>query len=738
VQQLRNHPSGLILFCLTSLLFPVFVFSLSGCANRVIEPCVRDGQVYCVTGEWIFSEQWYSCYLRGISCARGGCWENARDEFLRAVQARNEDARWVRTYGMHRLPEYFPNRELGIAYYHLGDLEGAINYLTVSIEQCESAKAALYLNKARREGLMRTRQDMEPPQLFLDPFPGTIVTATMPVSGLATDDTFVENILVRVNDEEPLSLMELSQPRAVRFQREITLRAGVNEVRITAVDLLGKRAEHRIAILVDREGPMIYVALPGDEDPGSQAALLGVVYDPSDVTRLSLNGEQVTLTRIGENGEAPQGEIYPAYSFSHPLSPQDLVKGIVTYDAEDTVGNRSGGSISIKRDKREALGTCPAQIRCEPVRIAMGPQGRIMGLTAPPLARQIASGGEPDPIAITIDQVPAETFAGEICPLIEILSRVPIREIMVNGRPLLSVYGLRWSSFVTRVIRRYAHPEKAGRFCFQRMLPLAEGENAITVTVVDTSGREWERVVRVHKKTRRIHRMEERWRMAIPLIASGGSGAKGEPGLRGLTYQLMESFITQGRFKVIEIERLPFIINERDLAYHLGSPFLGLSSESGVWIDILLLGYVQEAEDSLTISASLVDLETGEILATKDVCEEVDPSQLTWEEGVREHALHLCGVMAAKFKEHFPLCEGGVISLDGEEMKTGIRQSDGLKEGMKLLVYAGEPERVEDLVILGDAKVREVREDYSMARLTEALKHEGAAVNPAGWGVITR
>ena len=113
------------------IFFLSFLLGFAGCANRTLKPCIKDGREYCVTDEWIFSENWYSCYLRGISCTQGGCWENARDEFLRSVHKREQDERWVRTYGMHRLPEYFPNRELGIAYYHLSDLDNASNYLTL-------------------------------------------------------------------------------------------------------------------------------------------------------------------------------------------------------------------------------------------------------------------------------------------------------------------------------------------------------------------------------------------------------------------------------------------------------------------------------------------------------------------------------------------------------------------------------------------------------------------------------
>ncbi|MBN2373744.1 hypothetical protein JXL19_08155 [bacterium] len=90
---------------------------------------------------------------------------------------------------------------------------------------------------------------------------------------------------------------------------------------------------------------------------------------------------------------------------------------------------------------------------------------------------------------------------------------------------------------------------------------------------------------------------------------------------------------------------------------------MGLSQDCSIWIDIFLLGYIQEAEDSLTLSDSMVDLETGEFLATKKVSWEIDPSSLAWQEDAMKHTLHTCSILAAKFKEHFPLCEGRIISI---------------------------------------------------------------------------
>jgi len=334
-------------YCIICLYIQIVLFMLTGCTNRLTDTCVKDGKVYCITDEWIFSENWYSCYLRGISCTQGGCWENARDEFLRAATKREQDGRWVRTYGMHRLPEYFPNRELGIAYYHLHDLDNALKYLTISLEQCESAKAKFYMNKVRKETLLLTQEDQRSPELFLDFYPETIVTTKLLLSGLARDDTFVADILIKVNDEEFLSLMELSQPQLKIFQKKILLKPGINDISIRVVDLLGNQKEQRIQVLVDQEGPVIYFADLETGDPFSTNLIQGLVYDPSDVTQFYLNERRVALTRIDDAPGTESGESYVAYSFKYQLSLPEWEKGILIYEAEDSLKNSTSGSISI-------------------------------------------------------------------------------------------------------------------------------------------------------------------------------------------------------------------------------------------------------------------------------------------------------------------------------------------------------------------------------------------------------
>ncbi|MGA1864643.1 MAG: hypothetical protein ACMUHX_06230 [bacterium] len=727
LQILKNRISSRLL-CF--LILAVFL-SLAGCANRLPEPCVKDGRAYCVTDEWIFSENWYSCYLRGISCIQGGCWENAKDEFLRAANKREVDGRWVRTYGMHRLPEYFPNRELGIAYYHLNDLDSALKYLMISLDQCESAKAKLYINKVRKEKLLLTREDRESPQLSLDLYPRTIAATEFVLSGLARDDTFVADVLIQVNGGELKSLLELSQPKFKTFQQKVFLRTGINDILIRVVDLLGKHKEEIVRILVDQEGPMIFFAKPGEDDPSSLILVKGLVYDPSDVIKFYLNGRRVALNLMDDFSEEESGESYRAYSFQCQLSLQEWQRGILIYEAEDSLKNKTSGSMNILKEEHPAYH--------EQIRIAMASGILTSDSGKNSLLYQTASRRSLDPIRINISQLPEETFNEEICPQIEILAQGRIKEITINDEPILSIYGLHWSKFFNRVFKKYIEAKEEGRFLFNRMIRLKEGKNAVHIKVVDVSGKVWERSVPITKKIKKIHQLEERWRIAIPFITQNQYGDHDQNKMkRDLTYQLIEAFIDQGRFSIIELEDLPLIVDEKSLSYHLGRPFLGLSSESGIWIDTFLLGYIQEAEDSITLSASMVDLETGVILATKDVCEEIDTSELVWQEGLREHAFHICSILAAKFKAHFPICEGDVISLTGEELKTGICKDDGLKEGMKLILYTGKSDIDEDFVIIGDAKVKTVKREYSLADLLQDPGEETKKGSPINWGVITR
>ena len=66
-------------------------------------------------------EKFYQYYDKGLEYMEKGDWLRAIEEFKSAASLEFEDAKKMRTYGT-RFIKYFPHREMGIAYYQLGEL----------------------------------------------------------------------------------------------------------------------------------------------------------------------------------------------------------------------------------------------------------------------------------------------------------------------------------------------------------------------------------------------------------------------------------------------------------------------------------------------------------------------------------------------------------------------------------------------------------------------------------------
>lgn len=91
---------------------------------------------------------WWNFYERALSRASEGQTPEAAEDLETAIGARKgatlprpEDARRVRTYGLHFIDDYFPHRELGIAYYRMKRFTDAERELLISMDQTPSAKA---------------------------------------------------------------------------------------------------------------------------------------------------------------------------------------------------------------------------------------------------------------------------------------------------------------------------------------------------------------------------------------------------------------------------------------------------------------------------------------------------------------------------------------------------------------------------------------------------------------------
>jgi tetratricopeptide (TPR) repeat protein len=90
--------------------------------------------------------EWFKEYENGQKAMQQQEWSKAADFFRNALKTNAVDKKKVRTYGMHFI-EYYPNRELAICLYNLGNRSEAQRYLKISIDQEPSKRANEYMKQ---------------------------------------------------------------------------------------------------------------------------------------------------------------------------------------------------------------------------------------------------------------------------------------------------------------------------------------------------------------------------------------------------------------------------------------------------------------------------------------------------------------------------------------------------------------------------------------------------------------
>ncbi|MGH7598188.1 MAG: CsgG/HfaB family protein [bacterium] len=93
--------------------------------------------------------QWHLLYRTGLQAMERGDWGRAIENFQQAIRVKARDSKKIRASGVMFI-EYFPHREMGICYFHLGDLERAKQELTLSMSQEPSERARNFLGRINR------------------------------------------------------------------------------------------------------------------------------------------------------------------------------------------------------------------------------------------------------------------------------------------------------------------------------------------------------------------------------------------------------------------------------------------------------------------------------------------------------------------------------------------------------------------------------------------------------------
>ena len=111
--------------------------------------------------------QWHLFYRNGLQAMDRGDWNRAIDSFQQALRVKDHDSKKIRATGVMFI-EYFPHREIGICYFHLGDLERAKQELNLSLAQEPSERARNFLSR-----IIRGDRASEPPVTTPSPQPTT-------------------------------------------------------------------------------------------------------------------------------------------------------------------------------------------------------------------------------------------------------------------------------------------------------------------------------------------------------------------------------------------------------------------------------------------------------------------------------------------------------------------------------------------------------------------------------------
>jgi TolB-like protein/tetratricopeptide (TPR) repeat protein len=659
---------------------------MAGCNTPPDPRYYKDGRQFGVV-KGLFRERWWNFYERGASFIEGGFWQEAVADFSQAIAQRDKDQRRARTYGMH-LVDYFPHRDRGIAYYHLGRYQEAQHELETSLASVETARAKFYLNKVRKALLETTHADTAAPVITAAADIGDKPTNSFrtTIHGEVADDCYAGSIAV---NGEPLFL-ELSAKK-IPFAKEIRLKKGLNEIHISSADLLGKATEHKVKVLADFEGPLLTLKdhRDGQQVPESKVVLHGALADATGVASLRINEQLIAYNK--------EREVEFAFAMN-------LKQGsnVIAMAATDLAGNVTTGSLELVYVPRLAgtpRGPAAGSSAGRPMLLAMNSTGMLDTGQDPlwAVASQQSADARPKLTLQGLSEsqtVFHETMAISGCAA----GNRPITRVSINGSPLLIV--------------------PSGTVYFSQRVQLEPGENRFSIAVQDEGGSDTSTIITIFRKIPAVRQTAARLRLAVlPFIVTGqGTGAAQSAGER-----LRSALASQGRFNLVDTGRAPGSVLSAQTSGEADRTAASRGRE--LQADAVLTGTVHETPHSIEIAVRLIDAETNALIEAHDVFgQETSPDQIDF----------LVNGLALKCALSLPLLEGTVTRIEGRTVHAGFSTAERLKSGMNIIIFRMSEDNLHpitgislgrDAQELGIARVVTIHERMVMAELAPAYDH---------------
>ena len=656
----------------------VLLVALMGCAGQ--QGVVVDGKTYGVTKS-VFRGRWWSYYERGSSFLSGSLEEQAAADFQQALRGRSTDTWQARTYGLHFV-EYFPNRELGIAYYQMSRLDEARQYLEKSLAQVDTARANQYLDLVTRKQIASGQiSDTAGPSLQTSLKDGAIVSSRqVPFEITANDDVAV----ARVEVNGKAVPQRRSNPK-VTVADSLLLNEGTHEITFKAGDLADKSAAATVKLEVDLTGPTIGIFSPRDFSVtnADSVRLEGICVDKNGVASVTLADKPIP-SQTGNRVE---------FSADLPLQEGDNAFVII---AKDVAGNETRSAIKLFKGDKQSSSARLWELN------ARAPQLLEFAQDAAPAALPAVPPAEP--IAIVLRSPQAERPYRHNKTLYvsgDATAQTKVAALTINGEPFNELTG-------------------APKETFSRRIPIdAVGEVVVPVDVQaqDDQGHETVTSVKVNVHPVQLDSVESK----LPLAVLAFAGEAVEPLLPELLRVGTEaSLFEAARFRVLDRTRLRDVLTEQQLAAALANPDEAIALGKLTTAQILLVADVFNRGGGVEVKARAISTETSDILQTFDTYIDDKNSSEKINAGLES--------LAADLAKAFPRLSGEILSVrpkpDGDEMLLNWTREDGVREGMHLLVVQETDPWLDPATgtVIEPGEVVKVAEGRIQALLTQGAK----------------
>lgn len=671
---------------------------LGSCAAELKSAYTRDGVNYGVT-KGVFRGRWWSYYERGSSFLAGKFYEEAVKDFQTALKGRKQDSWRARTYGLHFV-EYFPNRELGIAYFHMNRLDEAEQCLNRSLEEMDTIRGHYYLDMIKKKKIQegKLKDDTAPEVGIVMPKETIIASRELTFEVNAKDDVGVAKVTVNGAD-----VPQRGSAEKVDVKKKVLLKEGPQKIEVAVTDLAEKKVEQQVEVTVDLTGPTIGVFAPIEPTVTEEGT---VILDGASVDKNGLSYVGVSERSLGE----PNGK--PRMPFNTELALGDGENTFIVA-ARDVAGNETRSAVKVFKgnpNSPEAKLWLLKQKHPEKLQLALS--GTV------PLEILLSATAEPVNEIRLKSPIPDRPYRHNrtLCISGEVLTQTKVAALTINGEPFQDLTG-------------------APKESFNRRIPIDEGQVkdgagklSVAIHAEDSAGAALDKTVEVDIRPVQLATKESH--MPVAVLAFAGQGIDTSVGalLRTTTEAQM---VQQDRFRVLDRTRLQEVLTEQQLAAALADPNQAITLGKVTPAQAFLVADVfPRDEKGIEIKARVLSPETSDVIATLDAF--VDNRDNS------EAVNKACENLVAQLTKLYPRLSGEVVAVRNQDVLLNWTKEDGVREGAYVLIVheeepwvdqtTGEVLQPGEFVEVGRAKIMSVMSNGTKAQ-TVAPTKEGAKID---------